>query len=91
MTGQYKLIAGADDKVKVWIDGKPVVEGEHGKKAATAFIQFEAGVPYAIRIDFVNYGAWGGYYLHWILPKGDRELRIPAECLFQSKLAVPKP
>ncbi|AMV16315.1 PA14 domain-containing protein [Planctomyces sp. SH-PL14] len=91
VTGQYKLIAWADDRAQVWIDGKPVIEGsyEH-KKADTAFIDLEAGVPYAIRIDFVNSIAWGGYYLHWIPPKGDRELRIPAECLFQSKGAIPK-
>lgn len=91
VTGRYKLIAWADDRVKVWIDGKPVIEGsyEH-KKPDTAFIDLEAGVPYPIRIDFVNYIAWGGYYLHWIPPKGDKELRIPADCLFQSKAAVPK-
>lgn len=90
VTGQYKLIAWGDDRVKVWIDGKPVVEGEYEKKPATAFIELEAGVPYPIRIDYVNYIAWGGFYLHWIHPKGDKELRIPPECLFQSKLAVPK-
>lgn len=90
VTGQYKLIAWGDDKVKVWIDGKPVIEGDYEKKPSTAFIELEAGVPYPIRIDYVNYIAWGGYYLHWIPPKGDKELRIPPECLFQSKQAVPK-
>lgn len=91
VTGQYKLIAWADDRVNVWIDGKPVVEGSYErKKPDTAFIDLEAGVAYPIRIDFVNYIAWGGYYLHWVPPKGAKELRIPPECLFQSKLAVPK-
>ncbi len=56
----------------------------------TAFIDLEAGVPYPIRIDFVDDIAWGGDHLHRVPPEGDKELRVPAECLVQSTAAVPR-
>lgn len=92
VSGQYKLIGWANEKMAVWIDGKPLLDSDVGrKKHEAAFLELEAGTAYPIRIDFVDSAKWGSFYLHWVPPGGEKELSIPPECLFQSKSAVPRP
>lgn len=91
VTGQYKMIGWANEKMAVWIDGKPLLDvSEARAKHETAFTELEAGVAYPIRIEFVDSPKWGSFYLHWVPPGGNKELSIPTECLFQNKAAVPK-
>lgn len=91
VTGQYKLMGWADNRMAVWIDGKPILDADQTRrKVESAFVDLEANKPYPIRIDFVDSVSYGGYFLHWTPPKGTKELSIPPECLFQTKAAVPK-
>jgi len=91
VTGRYQLIGWADDKMAVWIDGKPVLDAAaERRKHDRAYVDLEANTPHPIRIEYVNSDPFGTFFLHWIPPKGDKELSIPPECLFQSKSAVPK-
>ncbi len=91
VTGQYKLIGWADDKMAVWIDGKPVLDANvDRRKQENAYVDLEANTPVPIRIEYVNGDHFGTFFLHWIPPKGEKELSIPPESLFQNKNAVPK-
>lgn len=91
VTGNYKFIGWADNRMRVWIDGKPLLDADfERRKHETAFLDLEANVPYPLRIEFVDTVYGGSYLLHWVPPKGDKELCIPPECLFQTKSAIPK-
>ncbi len=91
VTGKYQLIGFANNKMRLWIDGKPILDADSARpKKATAFIDLEAHKIYPIRIEYIDLNGSGCYYLHWVPPDETKELSLPPECLFQSKSAVPK-
>jgi len=83
--GRYKLNSFADDNLRVWIDEKPILEGN-----STAYIDLEAGKPYPLTIEYVDTGHWGSWFLHWTPPETSHETSIPSELLYPTKQALPK-
>lgn len=89
VTGKYKFTCYADDGLRVWFDEKPTLENKvDQQKIEVAHVDLTAGLPCQIRIEFIDQGGWGGYYLHWTLPLETQELSIPPERLFQTRSAA---
>lgn len=66
-SGRYTLTAGADDKVKVWIDD--VLAPAPPDLGTTSFVVDRAAPgPVRIRVDYVNTGGPGSLSLQWSGP-----------------------
>ncbi len=91
-TGSYRFEAYADDVLQVWIDEKPVLEAtlERNKGFANAYVELRANKPHAIRMEFLDSTAFGGFYLHWVPPGSTQETIIPGDMLYPTKKSLPK-
>ncbi|HEX8486512.1 glycoside hydrolase family 3 C-terminal domain-containing protein [Sphingomonas sp.] len=56
------------DPVRVWIDGKPVIDDDGSGKAVEATLDFADAAPHAIRVELVHAGEDGGIRLQWRAP-----------------------
>jgi beta-galactosidase len=82
-TGQYTFAAGGDDGVRLWIDGKQVIDdwGVHQyRERSSAPIQLEAGKPVAVKLDFFQAGGGAKCALKWVAPVTEE---IDTDRLFQ--------
>lgn len=75
-SGDYTIFATADDGVRLWIDGKPIIEEWHDSvarehRAQVALIEGKA-VP--LRMEFYQAGGDAMARLEWMGPDLDREL-----------------
>jgi hypothetical protein len=84
-----KLMAYADDKVSVWLDGKLVIKGGPGRTEAVVDL---TGKPQPLRVEYVEDNAGAYVSLHWAVggPRGD-ETVLPADLLFHDAAAAAKP
>ncbi len=91
-SGRYKLMAYADDRLRVWIDDKPVLEAkwEQERGQSNTFVDLQAETAHAITIEYEDHGNWGSYFLHWIPPETEHEVSIPCEALYPTKQSLPK-
>jgi beta-glucosidase len=67
ITGTYRVGASTDDGVRLWIDGKLVIEKWFDRGATLDFItmKFDAGRHYDIRMDFYENTGWSRAGLVW--------------------------
>ncbi len=83
-TGSFRLQTLSDDGVRVWLDGKLVIDNWtlHSPTADTsAALSLVAGQRYAIRMEF--YEAWGGAVarLRWQVPGQTTFVPVPTAAL----------
>ncbi len=66
-TGVYRVGASTDDGVRLWIDGKLVVEKWYDRGATLDFItmKLEAGRAYQLRMEFYENTGWSYASLVW--------------------------
>jgi len=66
-TGTYRLGTATDDGVRLWIDGKLVIDKWHDRGATLDFVttKLEAGHEYNIRIDYYESSGWAYASLVW--------------------------
>lgn len=66
-TGTYRLGASTDDGVRLWVDGKLLIESwfDRGATLDLATIKFEAGREYDLRIDYYENTGWSYAGLVW--------------------------
>ncbi len=89
-TGRYRFVALGDDRVRITLNGKPLVEANDDDRESVAFLDLTEGKAVPLKIDFQDTGGWGRFYLHWVPPGSKVELCIPPECLYLNKQSVPK-
>ena len=89
-SGSYKLTAFADDRLRVWIDEKPVLEAKFDEGISTAYVELQADTAHAIRLEYRDMGKWGSYYVHWVPPQASEETFIPCDLLYPTKQSLPK-
>jgi hypothetical protein len=67
-TGKYTFHTQSDDGVRVWIDGKPIINDWNGRPVVVdnrGEIELEAGKPVAIKVEYFNGGDIGVLRLYW--------------------------
>jgi len=66
-SGDYTLSLRADDGVRLWIDGKMVIDdwGTHAAKSTEAKLHVEAGVPLDIRLEYFEQDGAASMSLGW--------------------------
>ena len=85
-TAEYQFTAYADDILKVWIDGKLLIDDDrHGKEEVT--VKLEMG-PHPIVTDFINGDGDALASLHWAQVDGFVEHPIPPSNFFTSRDAA---
>ncbi len=70
-SGEYDIIAWADDGVKLWLGGKLLLDEWHGQSVRkySAKIKLQAGKFYDLRIEYFNHHGPGMMKLYWVLPE----------------------
>ncbi|MCA9020551.1 MAG: DUF1080 domain-containing protein, partial [Planctomycetaceae bacterium] len=91
-TGRYKLTAWADDQMRVYIDGKPVLEADIRQERghSQSFVELTENTAHAIGIKFLDRVDWGAWWLRWTPPGTEEPVQIPLESLYPNKQSLPK-
>lgn len=95
-SGAHKIITQSDDGIRVWIDGKLVIDDFTGHYVTRdeSTVDLRAGVPVSIRVDYFQLDAGASARLLWS-SAGLAEEIIPTKNLFTaanpSGLRGPKP
>ena len=85
-SGAYKLHLSADDRGKLWFDGKPLLAARNARETDTAEVELEAGRPYEIRIEMVeNAGRARLQFLWESEALGIERERVPARVMIPEK------
>jgi hypothetical protein len=79
---EYTLILTADDGVRLWLDGKLVINDWKYTSAVSRTYKFaaEAGKAYALRIEYFDRTGNASAILEWDSPSESRQI-VPEECL----------
>ncbi len=78
-TGEFMLHTFSNDGVRLWIDGKHVIDNwtDHGETEDAAKVRFEAGKQHEITLEYFYNGGQGVTKLWWTTPDGKKE-PVPA-------------
>ncbi|BDI30485.1 hypothetical protein CCAX7_25360 [Capsulimonas corticalis] len=81
----YTFSTVSDDGVRLWIDGKPVVDNwtDHGPTEDAGTVTLEAGRKYDIKMEYFNSGGGGTAQLFWRSNSEPRQI-VPSDCLFDA-------
>lgn len=80
--GLYGLEFAADDGVRVWIDGKQVIDAWKSPQVATHKRNIElTGIPQEIKIEYFQDRGGAGYDFRWVPPGATEAVRIPPSVL----------
>lgn len=92
-TGAYKLIVDSDDGIRVFVDGKIVIENWTGHLVTRnqASVQLEGGKPVAIRVDYFELNLRASVRLSWSSAAIAEEI-IPSKYFYtQARVDLPSP
>jgi beta-glucosidase len=90
-TGLYRLGASTDDGVRLWLDGKLLIERwfDRGATLDAVAIRLEAGRQYDIRIDYYENSGWCYAGLVWqLLTAQDPRQAAAVEAAKKSDVAI---
>jgi hypothetical protein len=78
----YRLTAGSDDGVRVWVDGALLIDEWIGRPYAegSAAIALMAGRAYDLKVEFVEYTSNSAVRFFWESPSQPRQI-VPASAL----------
>jgi hypothetical protein len=84
VSGPYRLTTVSDDGVRLWLDGRLVIEnwGDHAPTEDHAAVDLEAGRAAEVKVEYYQAGGGAVARLRWTRPDGVNEV-IPAERLAQ--------
>lgn len=83
VSGRYEFDALADDGIRLWIDGFPVIDAWFdGSWESGGTIALVAGRPYQIRVEYYERAGSASVRLFWTPPFGEREL-VPPSVLYR--------
>ncbi len=82
-TEMYEFAISSDDGVRLWIDGKPVINDwtKRGEKEVRGTIALEGGRKHEIKIEYFEQDFLASIYLYWSSPSRPKEL-VPTFRLF---------
>jgi beta-glucosidase len=91
VTGEYSLGAATDDGVRVWLDGKLLIDSwyERGALLDRVTMRLEAGKSYDLKIEYYENSGWSYAALVWQLRSGpDPRITEAAELARRSDVAI---
>lgn len=82
-TGRYRFVASTSDEVRLWVNGKKVLDTWDGKKNNTLDpnVSLAAGEKTTIRLEYNDGGGEAGIQLQWV-PPGQAAQVIPMGNLY---------
>lgn len=82
-TGRYRFVVQTTDEVRLWVDGKKVLDTWDGKKASLLdpTVSLAAGEKTVIRLEYADGGGEAGLQLQWA-PPGQAAQLIPMGNLY---------
>ena len=89
LSGTYEITIASDDGMRLFIDGKPVVDhwSDHAVEARMAKIDLQAGKFYDVRVEFYENGGDAVALMGWTKPNAD-EFNAAVEIAKKSEIAV---
>jgi alpha-D-xyloside xylohydrolase len=78
-TGEYELSTLADDGVRLWLDGKLLIDdwNQHAPEYHGGRISLEAGRQYDLKLEYFDEILGASVKLRWTLPSQRREAEAP--------------
>jgi hypothetical protein len=83
-SGSYRLTTESDDGVRVWLDGKLLIENwsDHAATEDHATVALVAGQPVDLKVEYYQGGGGATARLKWTRPDGTSEV-VPADRLLR--------
>ncbi|RRA99962.1 PA14 domain-containing protein [Larkinella rosea] len=90
-TGIYKFMATVDDGIRLWVNGKKVIDvwELNDNKTFRGEIRLAAGRYYDLRVDFFNAQHGGSISLYWIPPNQTGLTSLTRDFLFRTEPLKP--
>jgi alpha-D-xyloside xylohydrolase len=78
-SGEYDLSTVADDGVRLWLDGKLLIDdwNQHAPEYHSGRITLEAGKPYELKLEYYDEILGASVKLRWTLPSDRRSAEAP--------------
>ncbi|GKS56846.1 hypothetical protein YTPLAS18_03730 [Nitrospira sp.] len=82
-SGSYSFHTISDDGVRLWVDGKLIIDQWHDQGATehTGTIQLQAGKKYDIKLEYFEHGGVASVKLFWSAPGVAKEI-VPSSHLY---------
>jgi outer membrane protein OmpA-like peptidoglycan-associated protein len=92
-TGIYKFTAMVDDGIRIWVNGKKVIDDWKLNDSQTFMgeVSLVAGEYYDLRVDYFNAMLEGSIRVYWIPPKAPGRMELTGNFLFRPDFQPPKP
>jgi hypothetical protein len=89
-SGDYRLTTVSDDGVRLWLDGRLVIENwsDHAPGEDHATVALTAGQPVDLKVEYYQGGGGATARLKWTRPDGTTEV-VPADRLLLPDLSGP--
>jgi formylglycine-generating enzyme required for sulfatase activity len=87
--GRYKIIAVADDGVRLWLDGKLLIDEWHGGHPTRYILEVDlTGKPQALKLDYFQHSWSAVMSLRWEQSGRFQERSISGDALFLDELTA---
>ncbi len=87
--GRYKIIAVADDGVRLWLDGQLLIDEWHGGWPTRYAIEVDlTGKPQALKLDYFQSDLSAVISLRWEQAGGFQERAVSGDALFLDELTA---
>ncbi len=85
-TGDYRLTTVSDDGVRLWLDGRLLIENwtDHAPTEDHATVELVAGRPADLKVEYYQGGGGATARLKWTRPDGTTEI-VPADRLLLAR------
>jgi hypothetical protein len=82
--GAYTIRTNADDVMRVWLDGKPILDGGGNREIIVQL----GKQPHELKVEYVEARGWAAASLKWVVPGARAGCVIPPEALFHDRDAA---
>jgi alpha-D-xyloside xylohydrolase len=84
-TGKYKFITSADDGIRLWVDGKLIIDDwkTHATESHTGLISLNQGKKYDIKMEYFENMGGANVKLGWRLPsyQSNKKITLPEKTI----------
>lgn len=84
-TGSYQFQTKSDDGVRVWVDGKLIIDNWTGHAPTvdtSAAVTLTGGQRYAVKVEYQDYTSSAMMRLLWLVPNSTAFAAVPASVLY---------
>lgn len=91
--GEYQFAASADDRIRIWVNGRCLINTwkSNSKRTRFASIHLDGQTQYAIKVEYADVRGRAHAHVSWRVPGATQSTTLAAARLARKKRPVPSP